>query len=186
MMNLPIVSTDTSPFDSARQGIISDNSFSSVEKDVALTQINGLEAAAKVENSLGGQMGKLIEPIIKPLGFDWKIGIGIISSFAAREVFVSALAVVHGVEGADENAPSLRETLQSATRPSGAPMYTPLLGWSLMIFFVLACQCMSTIAIVHRETLSWQWPVFMVLYMSVLAWVGAFTVYQGGKLLGFS
>ncbi|RQV97361.1 ferrous iron transport protein B [bacterium] len=186
MMNLPVVHTDPAPFASARQEILSDNSLSTADQAAALRVVSGREAAAKVENSLGGQMGKLIEPVIKPLGFDWKIGIGIIASFAAREVFVSALAVVHGIEEADENTPTLRETLRNEKRADGSQFYTPLLGWSLMVFFLLACQCMSTVAIVHRETMSWRWPIFMIAYMSVLAWVGAFAVFQGGKLLGFS
>ena len=138
-----------------------------------------------MENSIGGGMGKLIEPAIAPLGFDWKIGIGIISSFAAREVFVSGLAVVHGVGDADEGSSSLREALKNETNPrTGERVFTPLVGLALMVFFVLACQCISTVAIVRRETMSWKWPAFMVAYMSVLAWLGAFAVYQGGKLLG--
>ena len=186
MMNIPVVKTDTAAFNAQRQEIFADNSLSASEQETAIHQINGREAATKVEHSLGGQMGKLIEPVIKPLGFDWKIGIGIIASFAAREVFVSALAVVHGIEDADENTPTLRETLKNEKRADGSTFYTPLLGWALMVFFLLACQCMSTVAIVHRETMSWRWPIFMIAYMSVLAWVGAFAVFQGGRLLGFS
>jgi ferrous iron transport protein B len=186
LMSIPVVTTDPAPFEAARAEINADQSLSAIERDASLTAIDGRLAAKEVENSVGGQMGKLIEPVIKPLGFDWKIGIGIIASFAAREVFVSALAVVYGIEGADENAPTLRGALQQEVRPSGARMYTPLTGWSLMIFFLLACQCMSTVAIVRRETMSWRWPAFMVIYMSALAWLGAFAVFQGGKLLGFS
>lgn len=186
MMNLPVVETDTAAFDTARQEVMVNTNLSASAQATALHQINGQEAALKVEHSLGGQLGKIIEPVIKPLGFDWKIGIGIIASFAAREVFVSALAVVHGIEDADENSPSLRETLKKETRADGSPFYTPVLGWALMVFFLLACQCMSTVAIVHRETMSWRWPAFMIAYMSVLAWVGAFVIFQGGKLLGFA
>ncbi len=140
-----------------------------------------------MEHSIGGALGKFIEPAIAPLGFDWKMGVGIIASFAAREVFVSGLAVVHGVGGADESSPSLRETLRAEVNPrTGHAVYTPLVGIALLVFFVLACQCMSTVAIVRRETNSWRWPLFMVAYMSVLAWVGAFLVFQGGHLLGLA
>jgi ferrous iron transport protein B len=155
-------------------------------QQIALKHIDTQEAALRTERSIGGQMGKLIEPIIAPLGFDWRMGIGIIASFAAREVFVSSLAVVHGVTAGDDDSVTLRETLQRAHDEAGLPIYTPLVGFALMIFFVLACQCMSTVAIVRRETNSWKWPIFMVTYMTILAWVGAFAVYQGGRLLGIS
>jgi ferrous iron transport protein B len=129
----------------------------------------------------------LIEPVISPLGFDWKIGIVIIGSFAAREVFIGSMAVVHRISNADENNPTLLEKLQSEVHPeTGARIFTPLVGIALMVFYVLACQCISTVAIVRRETQSWKWPLFMIAYMSVLAWLGAFAVYQGGKLLGYS
>jgi ferrous iron transport protein B len=98
---------------------------------------------------------------------------------------VSGLAVVHGVDGADETSPSLRETLRREKRAdTGEAMYTPLLGVALLVFFVLACQCMPTVAIVRRETGGWRWPLFMIGYMTALAWLGAFVVYQGGKLVG--
>ncbi len=183
IMHIPLRATDTSSFDAARQTIAAN---SAAGNESALAKINAQEAAAKLENSLGGGLGKLIEPVIAPLGFDWKIGIGLISSFAAREVFVSGMAVVYGVGEADENSASLRETMRAQVHSNGAAVYSPLVGIALMVFFVLACQCISTVAIVRRETLSWRWPLFMIAYMSVLAWAGAFAVYQGGKLLGLS
>jgi len=127
--------------------------------------------------------------VVKPLGFDWKIGIGIVASFAAREVFVSTMSTVYNVGQAAPEAAgsqSLRETLQEQRRPDGSPLYTPLIGLTLMIFYVFALQCASTVAIVKRETNSWKWPIFQWLYMGVLAWTSAFLVYQGGRLLGFS
>jgi len=143
--------------------------------------------AVQIENSFAGRAGRLIEPAIKPLGFDWKIGIGLISSFAARETIISTLSIVYNVGESPENkSSSLVDALRNAKRTDGSPLWTPLVGLSLMIFFLLACQCMSTVAIVRRETNSWRWPIFMVSYMLVLAYVASFITYQGGHLLGFS
>jgi len=135
--------------------------------------------------SFGGRLGHAIEPALAPLGFDWKIGVGIIGAFAAREVFVSTLGLVYGVGEQDDEAIPLRQRIQAERRPDGRPVYTPLVGLSLMVFFALACQCMSTLAVTRRETRSWRWPVFMFLYMTALAWGASFVVYQGGRLLGF-
>jgi ferrous iron transport protein B len=185
ILHVPLAHVDSSPFENARRAIAADGSLSEIERGRALHTIAGQENAVVVESSLGGHLGKLLEPAIAPLGFDWKIGVGIIASFAAREVFVSSLAVVHGVDGADEKSPSLRQTLRAEKRAGTLQaMYTPLLGVALLVFFVLACQCMSTVAIVRRETGGWRWPLFMVGYMTALAWLGAFAVYQGGKLVG--
>jgi ferrous iron transport protein B len=139
----------------------------------------------QVQNSFAGRAGRLIEPVIKPLGFDWKIGIGLISSFAARETIISTLSIVYNVGDDSDNKSSLVAALQNAKRADGSKVWTPLTGLSLMIFFLLACQCMSTVAIVRRETNSWRWPAFMVGYMLVLAYVASFVTFQGGRLLGF-
>jgi len=140
----------------------------------------------QLKNSYAGKLGHAIEPVISPLGFDWKIGVALIASFAAREVLVSTLSIIYNV-GKDENEES--ETLIAAVRDAkkddGKPAWTPLTALTLMVFFVLAMQCMSTLAIVRRETNSWRWPIFMMAYMTVLAYVAAFATYQGGKLLGF-
>jgi ferrous iron transport protein B len=141
----------------------------------------------QIENSFAGRAGRLIEPVIKPLGFDWKIGIGLISSFAARETIISTLSIVYNVgEDSDNTSASLVDTLRNAKRADGTRIWTPLTGISLMIFFLLACQCMSTVAIVRRETNSWRWPLFMVGYMLVLAYAASFVTFQGGRLLGFT
>ncbi|HEY3295225.1 MAG TPA: ferrous iron transport protein B [bacterium] len=187
VIHVPLRHVDLAPLTAERAAVISDASLDSPAQTAALNLIQAKEDALRIEHSIGGSLGKLIEPVIAPLGFDWKMGVGIIASFAAREVFVSGLAVVNGVGSADENSSDLRQTLRAEKRPgSGAPVYTPLLGLALMVFFVLACQCMSTVAIVRRETNSWRWPAFMIAYMSILAWLGAFAVYQGGHLLGLS
>jgi ferrous iron transport protein B len=140
-----------------------------------------------VERSAAGRLGHAIEPVIAPLGFDWKIGIGILASFAAREVFVSTLGIVYGLgDDEDEGSTSLRDSMRGDIKPDGTPLYTPLSGLSLLVFFVLAMQCMSTVAAVKRETRSWKWPLFQVLYMTVLAFSASLLVFQLGKLMGFS
>jgi ferrous iron transport protein B len=155
--------------------------------DDAKAALEAERAGAKLANSYGGRLGKAIEPAIAPLGFDWKIGVGIIGAFAAREVFVSTLGIVYSVgDEADEESEPLRDALRDERRADGSRAYTPLVGLSLMIFFALACQCMSTLAVVRRETRSWGWPLFLFGYMTALAYVASFVVYQGGRLLGFS
>ncbi|MBX3184894.1 MAG: ferrous iron transport protein B [Polyangiaceae bacterium] len=142
--------------------------------------------AAALEQSYAGRVGKAIEPSIAPLGFDWKIGVGLIGAFGAREVFVSTMGLVYGVgEPEDEEAAPLREKIRSEMNREGKPTYTPLVGLSLLVFFAIACQCMSTLAVVKRETKGYRWPLFMFAYMTALAWVMSFIVYQGGRLLGF-
>jgi len=140
----------------------------------------------QLRNSFAGKLGHALEPVIEPLGFDWKIGVALIASFAAREVLVSTLSIIYNV-GKDQNEES--ETLISAIRDEkkvdGRPVWTPLTALTLMVFFVLAMQCMSTIAVVRRETNSWRWPLFMVTYMTALAYIAALITYQGGKVLGF-
>lgn len=148
-----------------------------------IQEINNTEAADNLRNSFGGRLGHMIEPLIRPLGFDWRIGVGIIASFAAREVFVGTMGIVFSVGEADEESTALRDQLQAAAWPDGRPLFTPLAAVSLMVFYVLACQCASTIAVVYRETNSWRWPLFMFAYMSVLAFTGSLVVYQLGSRL---
>lgn len=145
------------------------------------------ETGEQIRNSFAGRAGRFIEPLIAPLGFDWKMGIGLISSFAARETLVSTFSIVYNV-GSDETegSPSLIDAVRNARRPDGTPAWTPLVAVSMMVFFVLACQCMSTVAVVRRETNSWRWPLFMVGYMLVLAYIASLITFQGGRLLGFT
>ncbi|MBL8182956.1 MAG: ferrous iron transport protein B [Blastocatellia bacterium] len=142
--------------------------------------------SVQLRQSYAGKLGHALEPVIQPLGFDWKIGVALIASFAAREVLVSTLSIIYNV-GKDENEES--ETLITAVREAkkddGTIAWTPLTALSLMVFFVLAMQCMSTLAVVRRETNSWSWPIFMFVYMTVLAYVASLITYQGGKALGF-
>ena len=141
--------------------------------------------AVRLRNSWGGRLGRLIEPVIRPLGFDWKIGVGLIGAFAAREVFVSTMGVVYGVGETDEASVPLRERLKDERWPDGRRVYTPLVGLSLLVFFALAAQCMSTLAVVRRETGGWGWPAFLFAYMTGAAWLFSFAVYQGGLALGW-
>ncbi|MEW6303312.1 MAG: ferrous iron transport protein B [Verrucomicrobiota bacterium] len=154
----------------------------------ALAAIDKEEAGAKLRHSFAGRLGRLMEPVIAPLGFDWKIGIGLVASFAAREVFVSTMSTVYNVGAADESEEGtqrLAEIVRAQTHEDGRPVYTTLTGLTLMVFYVYALQCVSTVAVVRRETNSWKWPLFQWAYMGLLAWVAAFVVYQGGRLLGW-
>lgn len=142
--------------------------------------------AQQLEQSYAGRAGKLLEPVIKPIGFDWHIGIGLISSFAAREVFVSTMGVVFNTESKDkEDTAPLRQALLEAKWPDGRALFTPLVCFTLMVYYVFAMQCMSTVAVVKRETNSYRWPAFQIAYMTGTAWVLSFLVYQGGRMLGF-
>ncbi len=152
----------------------------------ATVEVSAAPEGEQLRQSFAGRLGHLIEPIIEPLGFDWKIGVALIASFAAREVLVSTLSIIYNVGKEDEESQSLIEAVRSAKRDDGSPTWTPLTALTLMVFFVLAMQCMSTLAVVRRETNSWRWPVFMMAYMTALAYFAALLTYQGGRLLGFS
>jgi ferrous iron transport protein B len=139
-----------------------------------------------IADSYGGRAARAIEPALTPIGQDWRMGVGIIGSFAAREVLVSTLGLVYGLEADDDDPKELREAIRNDTNPTtGERRYTPLTGLALMVFFVYACQCMSTLAVVRRETRSWRWPTFMFVSMTGIAYIAALVVYQGGRLLGF-
>ncbi|HEY5041443.1 MAG TPA: ferrous iron transport protein B [Verrucomicrobiae bacterium] len=147
-----------------------------------------LTAQHSLQNSFAGRIGHFIEPAIAPLGYDWQIGIGIFSSFAAREVIVSTLAIVYGVgdDTADHNHSSLYESLRRAKRSDGTPIFNTATCASLLMFYILAAQCLSTTAVMRRETGGWKWPIFQIIYMTGLAYVCAFIVYQTLKHLGYA
>ncbi len=134
--------------------------------------------AALLQNSYAGQMGKYIEPVIRPLGYDWKIGIAIVTSFAAREVFVGTMATLYSVDSDGSDEQTLRQKMHAAVKPDGTKVYTLATGVSLMIFYLLAMQCMSTLAVVKRETKSWKWPMIQLAYMTGLAYILSFVAYQ--------
>ncbi|HHL72572.1 MAG TPA: ferrous iron transport protein B [Bacteroidetes bacterium] len=162
--------------------------LASYPKIEASAEVSAQELArAQIENSFAGKMGHAIEPAIRPLGFDWKIGVGLITSFAAREVLVSTMATIYNIQDADETSVNLRSAMRDDIDPrTGKPVYSALVAISLMVFFVLACQCMSTLAVVRKETNSLRWPAFMFVYMLLLAWISSFAIYQAGRLLGFA
>ena len=136
--------------------------------------------------SVAGRLGHAIEPVLTPMGGDWKIGVGVVSSFAAREVFVGTMSIIYSIENGEEDTGALREAMLGETRDDGTPLYTPLLCVSLLVFYVLAMQCLPTTAVVRRELGSWKWALFQLAYMTVLAWGAATLVYQGGRLLGLA
>ncbi len=144
--------------------------------------------AEQLKQSFVGRAGQMIEPVIKPLGFDWKIGIGIIASLLQREVFVSTLGTIYNIQNSDEDAAtvSLQQQMRSDVNPeTGAPVWTALTAICVMIYYVLAMQCMSTVAVVKRETNGWKWPMFQIGYMTALAYGVTFIVYRVGLMLGF-
>ena len=142
-------------------------------------QLANLKASARLENSYAGVLGKSIEPVIKPLGFDWKIGIALITSFAAREVFVGTMATLYSAQGDGSRTESVRDRMAEARNPdTGELVFTLPVAFSLMIFYAYAMQCMSTLAVVYRETKSWKWPLIQLVYMTAMAYVASFFVYQ--------
>ncbi|HSV15896.1 MAG TPA: ferrous iron transporter B, partial [Tepidisphaeraceae bacterium] len=143
-------------------------------------------AAAQSEYSFAGRFGHALAPVIRPLGYNWKMGVGLVAAFAAREVFVSTESIVYATGDTEDTASGgggtapLSQALRADRRPDGTPVWTPLVAISLLVWFVLAMQCMSTVAIVRRETGGWGWPIFMILYMNGLAYVACLVVYQVG------
>ncbi|MGL4596509.1 MAG: nucleoside recognition domain-containing protein, partial [Bacteroidia bacterium] len=157
----------------AQENSGNDSLLSTLEEERHLLESQKLEA------SYAGHLGKIIEPAIEPLGFDWKIGISLITSFAAREVFVGTMATIYSSGGDEENMQPIRERLKTERNPrTGELVYTPATGASLLMFYVFALQCMSTIAVVKRETHGWKWPLIQFFYMGALAWIMSFIVYN--------
>lgn len=165
------------PSDSMQQGK-EEAILQAQAQDLSDAEKENLIAAASLENSYAGHFGKFIEPVIKPLGFDWKIGIALITSFAAREVFVGTMATIYSI-GADAETSSVKNRMQNETNPiTGLPFYTLPLGLSLLVFYAFAMQCMSTLAIVYRETKGFKWPLIQFFFMTGVAYFWSFVVYQ--------
>ena len=150
----------------------------SITQNLSEEETNRLVASAELENSFIGIMGKTIEPVIEPLGYDWKIGISLITSFAAREVFVGSMATIYAVQDDGEQNVPLIDKMRNEKRADGRPVYTLAAGLSLMVFYVFAMQCMATLAVVKRETNSWKWPMLQVAYMGGLAYLGAWITFM--------
>ena len=150
-----------------------------VNDEVKLAAIERDEAAEKLENSYAGILGQIIEPAIKPLGFDWKIGISLITSFAAREAFVGTMSTIYSVDSGEEQTATIRNKMRDAVNPNtGLPVFTFATSLSLMLFYAFAMQCMSTVAVVYRETKSWKWPIIQLVYMTALAYLASLLAYQ--------
>lgn len=147
------------------------------ELKLSQSETDRFVASAKLENSYIGIMGKGLEPVIEPLGYDWKIGISLITSFAAREVFVGSLATIYAVQEDGGENKRLIDRMRSEKRADGTPVYSLASGASLMVFYVFAMQCMATLAVVKRETKSWKWPLIQMGFMGTLAYLGAFITY---------
>jgi ferrous iron transport protein B len=149
-------------------------------------KMDGGTPSERLQHSFAGRAGKALEPMIAPLGFDWKIGIGLISSLLQREMFVSTMGTIYNVQTGDEGgAVSLRERMKKDVRPdTGTPLFTPLTGVCLMIYYVLAMQCLSTVAIMRRETNGWKWPLIQIAGMTALAYCASFAVYRIGLWVG--
>ncbi len=156
--------------------------YAQIELQKDSVQVSTLErdkAAEKLENSYAGILGRTIEPVIKPLGFDWKIGIALITSFAAREAFVGTMATIYSVDNGEEQTGTIRNKMKEAKDPeTGLPVFTFATGFALMLFYAFAMQCMSTVAVVFRETKSWKWPVIQIMYMTSMAYVASLIAYQ--------
>ena len=146
------------------------------DQELTQAELEQKISAYKLEKSYLGQVGKFIEPAIAPLGYDWKIGIAIVSSFAAREVFVGTLATIYNV-GTDEED-TIKNRMADEVHPDGKPVFTLASGMSLMIFYAFAMQCMSTLAIVRKETNSWKWPTIQLAVMTLVAYLAAFATFQ--------
>jgi ferrous iron transport protein B len=148
-----------------------------LEKGFSEEEVDQFVASVKLENSYIGIMGKAIEPVIEQMGYDWKIGISLITSFAAREVFVGSMATIYAVQDDGETNRPLIEKMRAEKRSDGTPVYTLASGASLMVFYVFAMQCMATLAVVKRETKSWKWPLIQMGYMGVLAYLAAWITF---------
>ncbi|MFT4555114.1 MAG: ferrous iron transport protein B, partial [Planctomycetaceae bacterium] len=141
-------------------------------------------SAHLIEVSFLGKMGHAIEPAVRPLGWDWKIGVGVIASFPAREVIIATMGTIYSLGGdVGEEDASLAEQLSDAKHPDGTKVFNPAVACSIMVFFALCAQCAATLMVIRRETNSWRWPIFTFGYMTTLAYVGALITYQVGMLL---
>ena len=149
------------------------------EKDEKVSLLANEQAGESLAASYSGQIGRVIEPVIKPLGFDWKIGVGLVSGMAAKEVLVSTLGTIYSVGEADEESTPLAEAIKND------PIFSPLVAFSLMIFTLLYSPCFAALAVLKRETNSWKWTGFTFLYSTILAWIASFAIYQIGTLLGY-
>jgi len=152
------------------------------ERDERVEELEREQAAEKLQRSYAGALGRAIEPIVKPLGFNWKIGVSLVGGILAKEAVVGILGTLYAV-GEEAEAP-LRQRLLEDRWPDGSKVFTPLVAFSLMVFTLLYVPCVASVAVIYRETNSWKWPLFAMFYTTAVAWIAAFIVYQGGRVLG--
>jgi len=149
------------------------------------TQLKNQKAFEKLEKSYAGKLGKAIAPVFRPLGFDnWKVSVGLVGGFVAKEIVVGTLGTLHSVGKVEAESENLRQALQNETRPDGSKMFTPLVAYALMVFVLLYIPCVASIAVIKRETNSWRWTIFAAVYTTIVAWIVALIIYQGGRFLG--
>jgi ferrous iron transport protein B len=173
------------PSDHSQQFAMQREMEATEQPDDELSIAYNLESGRLLETSFLGQSGKWIAPVVKPLGWDWRIGVGAVASFPAREVIIATLGTIYSLGGdVDEEDAGLADALKGAKWPDGRPVYTVPVALSIMVFFALCAQCVSTLLVIKRETNSWGWPIFSFVYMTVLAYLGALFVYQIGSRLG--
>jgi ferrous iron transport protein B len=176
LVAFPVNDQQVAQFDAQRAQIRA--TMPAAQQAPQLAEVDRSQATARLSNSFAGQMGHAIEPVIRPLGFDWKIGVGLIASFAAREVIISTLAVIYGVGDAARST-SLKDAMRSDIDPrTGKPVFNLIVSLNVILFFILACQCMATVATIKRESNSWRWPLFLMGYMTILAYVSCLVFYQ--------
>ena len=150
-----------------------------------ISRLENAKSYEKLEKSFAGSLGRAISPVFRPLGFDdWKVSVGLVGGFAAKEIIVGTLGTLYSVGEVDEESEGLRGALRKETRPDGSKRYNPLVAYSLMVFVLLYIPCVAVIAVIRRETNSWRWPAFAAFYTTAIAWLVSFIVYQGGRLLG--
>jgi len=154
------------------------------EQQAAVKELEARMHGEKLRNSYAGMLGKAIEPLIRPLGFDWKIGVALAGGLVAKEVVVSTLGTLYSVSEADEESQSLRQRLKSARWPDGRKVYTPLAAFALMVFSLLYLPCFAALAVIKKETGTWKWPLFVLAYTTSVAWVISLVIYQVGSVLG--
>jgi len=164
----------------AEQATMLTSRLSDTELEIALSDLENQQAAAQLEQSVLGRAGKVIEPVFRPLGWDWKVSAAVIASFPAREVVIAVLGTVYAV-GDEADEATLSERLMSAKHADGSPVYTLPMVIGLMIFYAFCLQCAATIAVIRRETNGWRWPLFAWSYMTILGYLGALIAFQLGS-----
>jgi ferrous iron transport protein B len=168
-------------FDDQIAVVVNDNTIATEDSEQMVSNLSHLKKEEQKRNSFIGKIGRTMEPIVRPLGFDWKIGASLISGMAAKEIVVSTLGILY--TGEEENEVLLKERLRDEQYPDGSPVYTPLVAICFLLFVLIYFPCIATIAAIKNESGSWKWAVFVIFYTTTLAWIVSFVVYQVGRLI---